>query len=349
MPVVTHEQLLARAGKGRPVPAIVLLGTDLYLRERCRALLVEACVPEGARPWAVTRLSLEDASLSQALQQAQMQPMLAPRQVIFVSDADALMRLGDEKREAAEKELEQYLASPAPFTVLVLEARALDQRTKLFKLLTSAALVVEVELVPGKKDDDQRAAAIAASKGLIPEMAKELSLVLEPEAIDELAQATNGELARIRMELEKLSIFAGPGQKITAEDVDVLVVSDQKSSVWRLADMLATRRGDQAFAFIDQLLREGEQPAGLIGGMAWMYRKLLEAQEAPRHLNEWGAAGLLKMRPDTARLALASAARFSRARLLEGLEALYDADSQLKGGAADPRAVVEFLVGRLTS
>jgi hypothetical protein len=35
--------------------------------------------------------------------------------------------------------------------------------------------------------------------------------------------------------------------------------------------------------------------------------------------------------------------------LVQGLRALYDADSQLKSGLKNDRAVLEFLVARLTS
>ncbi|MBI3405468.1 MAG: DNA polymerase III subunit delta [Acidobacteria bacterium] len=348
MPSVTAEQWLAKLGKGQPIPAVVLVGSDLYLRDLCHARLLEAFIPEAARAWAVTRLSLEDTALSEALQQAQMLPMLSPRQIILVSNLEALARLGDENRERAEKELEAYLAEPAPFTILVLEAVSLDQRTRLSKLLNSAALVVSVELAEGK-GDDKREATVKACQRLIPGMAKELKITINDDAAEELAEATNGDLARIRTELEKLAIYAGDGKNITVPDIDALVVSDQKSSVWQLADMLAERRGDRAFQFVDQLIREGEQPVGLIGGMAWMYRKLLEAQTAPRGLNRFAAAGMLKMRPDTAELAINSAQRISRQRLLAGLTALYDADSQLKGGAADHRAVLEFLVAQLTA
>ncbi len=241
-----------------------------------------------------------------------------------------------------------YLEAPAPFTVLVLEAASLDQRTKLFKLLFSQTLLVSVELAEGK-GDEKRKAAIEACQSMIPEIAREAGAVIETGAAADLAEACNGELARVRTELEKLSTYVGPGKRITAREVELLVVADQKSSVWQLADMLAERKPGQAFEFIDRILREGEQPAGLIGGLAWMYRKLIEANGAPRGLNRFAAAGLLKMKPDTAELALRAAQKMPRERLLAGLTALYDADSQLKGGAADHRAVLEFLVAQLTA
>ena len=347
MPVATANELLGKLGKGQPVAAILLIGSDLYLRDRCKAKLIEAYVAEASRQWAVTRFSLEDTSLSHALQQAQTLPMLSPRQVIFVSGLETLARLGDERRDEIEKELAAYLKAPAPFTVLVLEAESLDQRTKLFKLLSSETLMVSMELIEGKSDD-KRDLAIQAAQKMIPGMAKDLGAQIDTDAAAELADLTNGELARIHTELEKLATYAGPGQRITLEQVESLVISDRKSSVWQLADMLAERRSAQAFDFMDRLIREGEDPIGLLGGMAWMYRKLIEAQGAPRGMNRFAAAGLLKMRPDTAELAIAAAQKIPRARLLSGLTALYDADSTLKGGAPDGRVVLEFLVARLT-
>ena len=53
---VSPEKLIERLASGKPVAAVVLLGTDHYLREMCRNKIIEACVPESARDWAVARL-----------------------------------------------------------------------------------------------------------------------------------------------------------------------------------------------------------------------------------------------------------------------------------------------------
>jgi DNA polymerase III delta subunit len=55
------------------------------------------------------------------------------------------------------------------------------------------------------------------------------------------------------------------------------------------------------------------------------------------------------MRPEQAELALQSARKISKPRLLEGLGALQRADDRLKGGREDARTVLEFLVTELTS
>ncbi len=57
----------------------------------------------------------------------------------------------------------------------------------------------------------------------------------------------------------------------------------------------------------------------------------------------------LGMQKDTAELALKYAPRIPREQLVSGVQYLSEADSQLKSGIAAPRAVLEFLIARLTA
>ena len=79
-----------------------------------------------------------------------------------------------------------------------------------------------------------------------------------------------------------------------------------------------------------------------------MYRKLIEASEVKGVVNGWQAARALGMRPEQAELALQSARKIPKPRLLAGLGALQRADDHLKGGREDARTVMEFLVTELT-
>lgn len=353
MPTLTAGKFIERLTKGKPVAGVLLLGRDAYLRDLCRTRLVEACVPADARDWGVSRFSAAADSLDRILARAQTLPMLAPRQVVFVEDVEAWQGRGgkaedgqddskEEGRNSTVKELAAYLDDPAPFTVLVLEAGTLDKRLRLFKALSEKALVVSAEL--GENSEER----IGPAAALAQEMAREMGVELLGDAAEELSECSNGDLARIRTEISKLATYTAERRRITLADVEALVISAKKYSVWQLADLLATRERSRALEFLDSLLREGEQPAGLVGAMAWMYRKLLAAQELPAYLSGWEAARALSMRSDTAELALRQSRKFPREQLLDGLAALYEADSQLKSGAANPRAVMEFLVARLT-
>ena len=339
---VSAEELLRRLEKGKPIPAILLLGEEPYLRDACRTLLIERFVAEAARAWAMSRYSADRGETQAALDQAQTMAMLSPQQVVFLEDVEAIEKLGEKNRDEAVAQLGAYLEDPAPFTVLVVEATALDQRMKLGKLLAEKTLVVECGL--GEKPEERQAAAVALAQAL----GKEQGIEFERGAAEDLAEFVAADLMRLKTEIDKLATFAAAKKVIGRADVSALVISEKTTTVWELADLLASRQGRKALDFLDRLLRDGEEPLSLLGAMTWMYRKLIEASEVKGATNGWQAARALGMRPEQAELALQNARKISKPRLLAGLHALRNADDRLKGSGAEPRTVMEFLVTELT-
>ncbi len=337
MPDISAEKLIAQLSSGKPVAAIVLLGTDSYLREMCRNKIIEACVPDAAREWALARIAVQDSGWDEVLQRAQTMPMLAQRQVIIVEGVESLEKLGEKTRDEVVESLAKYFESPAPFSVLLFEASSMDKRQRYSKLLAEHALLVELTI------GGESAAALAA------QMAKDCGAEIDREAAALLAEILNSEPSRMRIEIEKLSTYVGKGQRITSAEVEELVVAARKNTVWQLADMLAGRRSDSALAFLDNLLREGEEPIGLVGGITWMYRKLIEARDLPAGTSGFQAARALGMSPAAAETAVRQAHRIPKKDLLAGLVALAEADSQLKSSNPDPRALMEFLIVQLAS
>jgi DNA polymerase III subunit delta len=340
---VGTDELLSRLKKGKPIPAILLLGEEPYLRDICRAQIMDQYVPEAARTWAVSRFSAERGDVRAALDQAQTLPMLSPQQVVFLEEAEAIEEFAEKKRDEAVKQLESYLADPAPFTVLVMEATHLDQRMRLFKLLVEKSLVVEVGL--GEDPNQRSATAVALARTL----AKEQGVEFERGAAEDLAELVAADLQRLKTEIEKLSTFAGERKLIRRKDVALMVISERAATVWEMVDMIASRQGKRALDFLDRLLRDGEEPLQMLGAMAWMYRKLVEASEIKGAVNGWQAARALQMRPEQAELAVQNSRKISKPRLLAGMRAFQRADERLKRGGEDSRAVMEFLITELTA
>jgi DNA polymerase-3 subunit delta len=337
MPDISPEKLVAQLGAGKPVAAIVLLGTDSYLREMCRNKIIEACVPEAAREWALARIAVQDSGWDEVLQRAQTMPMLAQRQVIIVEGVESLEKLGEKTRDEIVEALAKYFESPAPFSVLLFESSSMDRRQRYSKLFAEHALLVELTI------GGESAAALAA------QMAKDCGAEIDRDAAALLAEILNSEPSRMRIEIEKLATYVEEGQRITSAEVEELVVAARKNTVWQLADMLAGRRRDSALAFLDNLLREGEEPIGLVGGITWMYRKLIEARDLPAGTSGFQAARALGMNSGAAETAVRQAHRIPKKDLLAGLVALAEADSQLKSSNPDPRALMEFLIVQLAS
>src|SRR6266571_1909685 len=200
---ISANELLSRLEKGKPLPAILLLGEEPYLRDSCRTLLIEKYVPEASRTWAVSRYSADRGETQAALEQAQTMAMLSPLQVIFLEDAEAIEKLGEKNREDAVAQLDAYLKNPAPFTVLVMEATELDQRMKLGKLLAEKTLVVQCGL--GENAGERLTAATNLAKAL----GKEQGVEFEKGAAEDLAEFVAADLMRLKTEIEKLATYVG--------------------------------------------------------------------------------------------------------------------------------------------
>src|ERR1700733_15959565 len=125
---ISTGKIIERRNAGKPATAIVLYGSDTYLREMCRNKIIEACVPEAAREWALARIAVQDSGWDEVLQRAQTMPMLAQRQVIIVEGVESLEKLGEKTRDEMVEELAKYFESPAPFSVLLFEASSMDKR-----------------------------------------------------------------------------------------------------------------------------------------------------------------------------------------------------------------------------
>ncbi|HTC66801.1 MAG TPA: DNA polymerase III subunit delta [Candidatus Acidoferrum sp.] len=339
---VSAQELLSRLEKGKAIPAILLLGDEPYLRDACRAQLIEKFVPEASRTWAVSRYSADRGETEAALSQAQSLPMLSPHQVVFLEDAEAIEKLGDKNREETVAQVELYLGDPAPFTVLVMEAARLDERMKLAKIIAQKTLVVDVGL--GENPEQRQSAAVLMAGNF----AKTLGLQFEKGAAEDLAERVAADLMRLKTEIEKLANYLGDRKKVTGDDVNAMVASEKTTNVWALADLLASRQGQKSMEFLDRLLRDGEAPLEMLGALTWMYRKLIEASEIRGAMNGWQAARTLGMRPEQAEVALRAARKTSKTQLLNGLRALEKADDRLKS-SKNARMVLEFLVTELTS
>lgn len=310
-------------------PGYLIVGEDSYLRTRSRDEIIREHVPEEGREFAVARFSLDRTSLEDVLCQAGMRPMLSPRQVLVVSDADAL-------KEESLPQLEEYFSSPADFTVLIFEAAALDGRRRSTKLLVNNLQVIEAD---SPADGE-------AVRG-VERFARELGLQLASETAEELVLLLGTDQGRLRMEMEKLRTYVGKSGRVSSADLSAVVSAARRFQVFDLVDLLAANQRAEALALLRQLLAAGESPIGIVGLLAWLYRQLLQARSLPRTTPVWRAARVLRAPRSRVESLLRQAHRFSPAQLRAAFAVLLEADVTLKSSAANPEAILETTLVRL--
>jgi DNA polymerase-3 subunit delta len=307
---------------GKTAPIYVLEGDDLQSRHDL-ALEFAGLVDEGLQAFNVESFYANEATnqggrdqlIGALLSTARTLPMMAPRRVVIVHEAERLLspkRGKDEDDTLPEldlkkarrgvtpaEELEAYIQQPEPMTTLVFVAGQLDTNRRVVKLLRKHADSVDCGTLA-----DAREAAFWITKRLEKD-----ELTIEPKALTMLLQATGLSLGRIRAEVEKLILYAAGETAVTPMHVKDLVIPDSDSEgVFALIDAVRNSNAPKALQEISALIDSGVQPPMILGQLR---------------------AAAIQMRPD--------------ARVRSGLEAVLKTDLAIKTSAGSPQHLLEAL------
>jgi DNA polymerase-3 subunit delta len=347
---VTPEIFLDRLQKSGPAPAYLFLGTEGYQRERCRRALIDAFLPPEDRDSGFSRHDLDVTPLAAALDDARSMSLFASQRVIWLGSAEAALPRGraSEEEEGDAAVLGAYLSSPTPGTVIVVESSRYDfdgeDKAKLERVQKFySAISNQVEF---------RAFSPETARSLAQKLAKDAGLKLGLAELALLLEATDADVARIGVEIEKLRLFTGD-RKVTAEDIAALVPDARGSTIFALVAALGKGDRTRALEILDTLTREGSYMPLALTILATQFRMALVAREAnlrnasqiQSHFNKLGA----RIWPERARQIEQTVQAFSKSSLERAVVRVFEADRALRDARPDDRIVMEEMILALTA
>lgn len=350
------EQFLAKIAKQPPEPVYLFLGQEGYQRRLCKDALLERVLPGDAKIEGLTRTDLDEATLSHVLDDARSMSLFSTDRVIWVSSAELALprRLsagaddGEDGPEPPENTLEQYLRSPTPGTVLVLECSrydfAGDDRPKLERVQKYYSRISSVV--------EFRHYTPESSRYLAQELAKQHRLKLAGPELAVLLDAVGGDASRLASEIEKLSLFVGDERKVTLDDLRTLVPNATQTTIFALVNALGKGDRQAALRALDILVRDGEYLPLALTFLSTQFRLALAAKEAKVSSSQQAQAFFAKlgvrMWRDRADQVISTAAAFTREQLTKGVAMIYETDKKFREGYRDDRVIMETLVLALT-
>jgi len=248
-------------------PVYLLFGKESHLATQCYDALWKAAIGSGPRGFNDQVFQAEKTSGAAIASAAAHLPMMASRRVIAVRHVGKLKKVDCER-------LAEYCANPSPTTVLLLlgasgAAKSVDGRTKLAKAIRAQGRWCEFRKLYGRN-----------LRSWIEGEARRLGNHLDPSGPGYLEALLGNDLSQIANGLRNVSLYVGEREEIRMEDLELVISGSKEEARWDLLDDLGRRRLQPALRNLQILLRQGEDPHGLLALIRRRVRMLLEIERA---------------------------------------------------------------------
>ena len=281
---MSPAQFLARIKRNEIAPAYLFLGAEAYQGRRCREALLDTMLGPGERENGLAQYDSTEVSLAQVVDDARSLSLFAAQRVILVSNAEAALprTRSDEEGDAdgpaagGAGELAAYLKDPSPGVVLLFEATrfefAGEEKKKLERVRKFYSAIAETVELERFSMDEARTEAQA--------LARRAQIAVDSGALELLVEALGGDVARIAVEMEKLSLYCAGGRSISEDDITAMVPDARSTTIFALVNALGRRDRARGLELLDTLCREGEYLPLALAFLSTQFRLALVSKES---------------------------------------------------------------------
>ena len=181
--------------------------------------------------------------------------------------------------------------------------------------------------------------------------ARELGLILEPEAAKVLVAIVGSGQQRLAREIEKLAIALHPEATARVEDVEQIAAGETAPKLYDLADAVVAGELEATMELAEELSAQEERPSRFVYPIVGRLREVHRAVELlDAGVSEKELAKALKAPPWRAKKVAALARRADRESLERALCRFADLERELRGGGAlDEHTAVSLTLARATT
>lgn len=277
----------------------------------------------------INSYDLEEQTLELALEDLDTYGFLTDKKIIIIKNIEIL------KYEDYKKDLDhlfKYIENPNPDNLLIIEAKKLNNTTKITKELKKLCKYINIEVNTKKFIKDK-------FKGY----------KIDQITIDYLDEICQSDLTKIDNECEKLINYKFDTKEITKDDIDEMVVKklgDSKELTFAFSRSIANRDIKDSLEKYHELLSYNIEPLSIIGLLASQIRiiyqvKILEK----RHLSDREIASILEEKSDyRIKKTRELTSLYSEKELLKLMQKLSDIDYKIKTSDIDGNHLIEMFI-----
>lgn len=312
-------------------PAIVLLaGEDAIQRDAKIKQLAKAAF--GGEDYEVKRFDAAERQAAFAIEELLSFSMLDPNRVVVLERADALSKRGEKSGDAAA--VFEFIENPRGESPFIMTADSIKDVSAALKKALPKEAIVTLEKTGAAK-----------IRNAVVKRCNDAGVEIEPKALKYFLDRCGDDASAAQRELEKILLWAEPGQPVTEDDCRRLIEAEGDESIWELVNAAGRKESRAALGLLRHRLDQGDHPVQIVGALANHFRLLF----ACRSLKQDGVAQAQwpkRMGKPEWMIGRAAnqASQFSIDALREALRLLHEADSGVKGARPDDVMTAERLV-----
>ncbi|WP_120004742.1 DNA polymerase III subunit delta [Nesterenkonia muleiensis] len=309
-----------------PAPLILLKGSEDYVAARALDR-VKAGLKAQHAALEYTRLDVSAATAGELATLASPSLFGEPRLIL----AEDLAEMNETFLEDALR----FLEEPAdPEVTLVLRHSGGNRGKKLLDAVSSQGVVVDCS--PVKSDGDKL--------DFVRQEFRDQARSIHPEAARALVAAAGSTLSDLGSAASQL--MRDVPTDITAEHVEKYFGGRVEASAFKVADAAFAGRGEAALRLYRHAVATGVSPVAVTAALA------MKARQVAALVDHRGAQGelakTLKMAPWQLKQASETARRWSPRAAADAVEAVAQADAEVKGVSRTPEYAVEKAIGAIS-
>ena len=210
-------------------------------------------------------------------------------------------------------------------TTLILSVNSLsiDEKSEIFSLLKEKAKIVQIA------DPDEK-----SFQEYVVSYTQKYNIVIDRDALKELAARTDGDVALFKNSIEKLTLYT---DHIRYNDVVKMVTRKLEDNAFLIQNLLIEGRNVEAVALFRDLRVSNVEPVTLIGQLANQFRLLNQVRYLlkAKRLSQEEVAKELKIKPGRVYVISKSLSLISEKAVNRTLEDLFKLDLEIKSGRVD--------------
>ncbi len=313
---VPHYQFTREFPKSEPQSVYLVSGDEEFLKERIMKMIMNRFLTKQALEFDYVTLHGDECTGSEIVEQADTMPFIAENRVVVVREIDLV-------KTNQHESIISYLKEPSFSTILIVTARKIDARSRLYKAFQANATIIQCK-TPYNADGLAR---------WIRDELRDKQVRIDSSAIQYLASHIKLDYFTANNELEKLLLYVGKKNMITLNDVKQCIAISNESNVFDLQNSLGRRDIRQTVSILESFENLNDSAVMIITMISryfltlWKVHALRAKNLSDNEIMENHMHEVYKLfRNDR----INAANRYSATEIKTALSLMYDCDKKLK-------------------